>query len=212
MSLPPRKPPVPAPPKAQAARPSTPPRQPAAHVAAAVQAVQMKAAAPGRQPAAHVQATLAAVQRKAAPALIQPSSDKGGRTRGNVGTYSSITGKGGYSKEEVDKAVEELGFEIHGHRSGGSGSGVSNQTKTEMGQLVGVLRKNRDKAKKEKKKTTPKETAPLSDVAKARNKAEEIFKAKGKDGMEEFSQYMDNRGYTDSMDSEQQDELYAIFL
>lgn len=140
--------------------------------------------------------------------VIQRAEDNSGRSASNAYVYSSVGQH--YTAKEIEEAQQEaLGQNLHGHQTGGVGSGVSQQTKTEMEKVVEVLRKNRAKAKNKNKPII--EKAPMTGFQKARRKAEAIFAEKGKDGLGDFCQYLDTRAAELDLTEQEADQLVALF-
>jgi hypothetical protein len=142
-------------------------------------------------------------------APVIQKAEKGGRSSSNVNTYSSLGLS--YTAEEIQEAQKEaLGQNIHGHRSGGGGSGVSQQTTTDMAKVVDVLHKKKAAAYKARKAVSH-DKAPMSGFSKAERKAEELLKENGKDGIGDFIEYLDKRQAELGLTDEEADKLIAMF-
>jgi hypothetical protein len=149
----------------------------------------------------------AAIRQRTTPVIQR--ADSGGRSSANVNTYSSLGQH--YTAEQIQEAQQEaLGKNVHGHRSGGTGSGVSNQTQTEMAKVVEVLHKKKAAAHKAKKAVSH-DRAPMSGYAKAEKKAESILAEQGKDGLGDFVTYLDTREAELGLTEQEVDELIKMF-
>ena len=143
------------------------------------------------------------------PVIQRMKEDSGGRASSNAFVYSSVGQH--YTPQEIEDAqLEALGQNLHGHQTGGSNSNQSQQTKTEMEKVVTVLRNNRAKVKA-KKKQVIREKAPMTGYQKARQKAQELLAAKGKDGLGDFVHYLDTRAAELNLTDPEADELVDLF-
>ncbi len=149
---------------------------------------QPKMALPGAQA---LRAGAPPVYRPGFPLSVQ-RAEAGGRSSSNVNTYSSLAQS--YTPEQIAEAQQEaLGTNVHGHRSGNGTSGISQQTKTEMAKVVTVLRDNKAKVKAAKKKPVIKEKAPMSNFAKAMQKA--LGMKESGEGLGDFMDYLDGKDF-----------------
>lgn len=168
----------------------------APHVQKAIGSVQPKLPHHPESQAPHVRAALAA--RKGA---VQRAAN---RDLPKAVKYGSLGLT--YTDEELVEAAQQTGWNegYSGHLSGKSGDSVSGTTLRAQQEIAEQARKNRERAKKSKKKAPIRQEAPKDDTWKAFNKAD-LLMSEVKKGDKELDAALDE--YYQYLDKKLDDEL-----